>query len=155
MAIPLKTLIAKLNATSRQAAERAASLCMARGNYEVDLEHLFLALLENRRSDFAVAARASGIDLVALQRDLEAEIGRFQTGNTRTPAFSPYLPKLFEHGWLIASLDSQITRIRSGHLLLALLTEPSLSALAQRGSRLFGQIEADRLKHDFDRLTAG
>ena len=155
MAIPLKTLIAKLNATSRQAAERAASLCMARGNYEVDLEHLFLALLENRRSDFAVAARASGIDLAALQRDLEAEIGRFQTGNTRTPAFSPYLPKLFEHGWLIASLDSQITRIRSGHLLLALLTEPSLSALAQRGSRLFGQIEADRLKHDFDRLTTG
>ncbi|ATG21847.1 type VI secretion system ATPase TssH [Ralstonia pickettii] len=155
MAIPLKTLIAKLNATSRQAAERAASLCMARGNYEVDLEHLFLALLENRRSDFAVAARASGIDLAALQRDLEAEIGRFQTGNTRTPAFSPYLPKLFEHGWLIASLDSQITRIRSGHLLLALLTEPSLSALAQRGSRLFGQIEADRLKHDFDRMTAG
>ncbi len=155
MAIPLKTLIAKLNATSRQAAERAASICMARGNYEVDLEHLFLALLENRRSDFAVAARASGIDLAALQRDLEAEIGRFQTGNTRTPAFSPYLPKLFEHGWLIASLDSQITRIRSGHLLLALLTEPSLSALAQRGSHLFGQIEADRLKHDFDRLTAG
>ncbi|CAJ0799683.1 Protein ClpV1 [Ralstonia psammae] len=155
MAIPLKTLIAKLNATSRQAAERAASLCMARGNYEVDLEHLFLALLENRRSDFAVAARASGIDLAALQRDLEAEIGRFQTGNTRTPAFSPYLPKLFEHGWLIASLDSQITRIRSGHLLLALLTEPSLSALAQRGSRLFGQIDADRLKHAFDRLTTG
>ncbi|MFW6167941.1 MAG: type VI secretion system ATPase TssH, partial [Ralstonia sp.] len=155
MATPLKTLIAKLNATSRQAAERAASLCMARGNYEVDLEHLFLALLENRRSDFAVAARASGIDLAALQRDLEAEIARFQTGNTRTPAFSPYLPKLFEHGWLIASLDSQITRIRSGHLLLALLTEPSLSALAERGSRLFGKFEADRLKHDFERMTAG
>ncbi|NMV42026.1 type VI secretion system ATPase TssH [Ralstonia insidiosa] len=155
MAIPLKTLIAKLNATSRQAAERAASLCMAQGNYEVDLEHLFLALLENRRSDFAVAARASGIDLAALQRDLEAEIGRFQKGNTRTPAFSPYLPKLFEHGWLIASLDSQITRIRSGHLLLALLTEPSLSALAERGSRLFAKFEVDRLKHDFERMTVG
>lgn len=155
MAIPLKTLIAKLNATSRQAAERAASLCMAQGNYEVDLEHLFLALLENRRSDFAVAARASGIDLTALQRDLEAEVGRFQKGNTRTPAFSPYLPKLFEHGWLIASLDSQITRIRSGHLLLALLTEPSLSALAERGSRLFAKFEVDRLKHDFERMTAG
>ncbi|KHK52935.1 ATPase AAA [Ralstonia sp. A12] len=155
MAIPLKTLIAKLNATSRQAAERAASLCMAQGNYEVDLEHLFLALLENRRSDFAVAARASGIDLAALQRDLEAEVGRFQKGNTRTPAFSPYLPKLFEHGWLIASLDSQITRIRSGHLLLALLTEPSLSALAERGSRLFAKFEVDRLKHDFERMAAG
>ncbi|WP_354686760.1 type VI secretion system ATPase TssH [Cupriavidus necator] len=155
MAIPLKTLIAKLNATSRQAAERAASLCMARGNYEVDLEHLFLALLENPRSDFAVAVRASGIDTSALQRDLEGEIARFKTGNTRTPAFSPYLPKLFEHAWLIASLDSQITRIRSGHLLLALLTEPALAPLAVRGSHRFSEFDADRLKHDFDRLTAG
>ncbi len=155
MAIPLKTLIAKLNGTSRQAAERAASLCMARGNYEVDLEHLFLALLENPRSDFTTAARASGIDATALQRDLETEIARFQTGNTRTPAFSPYLPKLFEHAWLIASLDSQITRIRSGHLLLALLTEPALAPLAERGSRRFGQFDADRLKHDFDKLTSG
>lgn len=155
MAIPLKTLIAKLNASCRQAAERAASLCMARGNYEVDLEHLFLALLENARSDFSVAVRASGIDPSALQRDLEAEIARFKDGNTRTPAFSPYLPKLFEHAWLIASLDSQTTRIRSGHLLLALLTEPALAPLAVRGSHRFGEFDADRLKHDFDKLTAG
>ncbi|SPA31234.1 Chaperone clpB [Cupriavidus taiwanensis] len=155
MAIPLKTLIAKLNASCRQAAERAASLCMARGNYEVDLEHLFLALLENARSDFSVAVRASGIDASALQRDLEAEIARFKDGNTRTPAFSPYLPKLFEHAWLIASLDSQTTRIRSGHLLLALLTEPALAPLAVRGSHRFAEFDADRLKHDFDKLTAG
>ena len=40
----LKTLISKLNDTTRRALERAANLCMARGNYEVDLEHLFLAL---------------------------------------------------------------------------------------------------------------
>lgn len=155
MATPLKTLIAKLNATSRQAAERAASLCMARGHYEVDLEHLFLALLENPRSDVSVAARASGIDPAALQSDLDRELGRFQTGNGRTPAFSPWLPKLFEHAWLIASLDSQTTRIRSGHLLLALLTEPSLAPLAERGSRRFGQFPVERLKHELAALTKG
>ncbi len=155
MATPLKTLIAKLNATSRQAAERAASLCMARGHYEVDLEHLFLALLENPRSDVSVAARASGIAPAALQSDLDRELGRFQTGNGRTPAFSPWLPKLFEHAWLIASLDSQTTRIRSGHLLLALLTEPSLAPLAERGSRRFGQFPVERLKHEMGALTKG
>lgn len=155
MATPLKTLIAKLNATSRQAAERAASLCMARGHYEVDLEHLFLALLENPRSDVSVAAKASGIDPAALQRDLDRELGRFQSGNGRTPAFSPWLPKLFEHAWLIASLDSQTTRIRSGHLLLALLTEPSLAPLAERGSRRFGQFPVERLKHELAVLTKG
>lgn len=63
-------------------------------------------LLENRRNDFAAAARASGIGLAVLQRDLEAEIGRFQTDNMRTSTFSLYLPKLFRHGRLIASLDS-------------------------------------------------
>ncbi|ESJ24203.1 ATPase [Cupriavidus sp. HPC(L)] len=155
MATPLKTLIAKLNATSRQAAERAASLCMARGHYEVDLEHLFLALLENPRSDVSVAAKASGIDPAALQSDLDRELGRFQTGNGRTPAFSPWLPKLFEHAWLIASLDSQTTRIRSGHLLLALLTEPSLAPLAERGSKRFGQFPVERLKHELAVLTKG
>ena len=155
MATPLKTLIAKLNGTSRQAAERAASLCMARGNYEVDIEHLFLALLENPRSDVSRAAQASGIDNAAMQRDLEAEIGKFQIGNSRTPAFSPWLPRLFEQAWLIASLDSQITRIRSGHLLLALLTDPALAPLAERGTRLFARFPVERLKHDLDALTKG
>ncbi|RBF81349.1 type VI secretion system ATPase TssH, partial [Xanthomonas oryzae pv. oryzae] len=133
MSINLKTLISKLDDTCRQAAERAANLCMARGNYEVDLEHLFLALLEQPQSDFVLIARRCGISPETLERDLSEEVGRFKAGNTRTPVFSQHLPTLFEHAWLIASLDSETTRIRSGHLLLALLTEPDLSQLAYRG----------------------
>ncbi|MFC3552428.1 type VI secretion system ATPase TssH [Lysobacter cavernae] len=155
MSINLKTLIGKLDDTCRLAAERAANLCMARGNYEVDLEHLFLALLEQPQCDFALIAQRSGITLESLQRDLEGEIARFRNGNTRTPVFSPHLPTLFEHAWLIASLDSQTSRIRSGHLLLALLTEPDLAQLAYRGSAKFAQIKKDALKHDFAKLTAG
>jgi type VI secretion system protein VasG len=155
MATPLKTLIGKLNQTCRQAAERAASLCMAQGHYEVDLEHLFLALLEKPASDFSIVARRSGIEVSVLEADLNAEIRGFKNGNTRTPVFSPHLPRLFEHAWLIASLDTQTTRIRSGHLLLALLTEPDLAQLARRGSRLFESFRLDELKHDFAALTAG
>ena len=155
MATPLKTLIGKLNQTCRQAAERAASLCMAQGHYEVDLEHLFLALLEKPASDVSVIAQRCHIKTDALEADLNAEIGRFKNGNTRTPVFSPHLPKLFEHAWLIASLDTQTTRIRSGHLLLALLTEPDLAQLARRGSTLFESFRLDALKHDFAALTAG
>jgi len=143
----LKTLISKLNDTTRRAAERAASLCMSRGNYEVDLEHFFLALLEAPQSDFVMLCRNFGISTTELQRDLEREIGRFKSGNTRTPVLSQHLPVLFEHGWLIASLESHAARIRSGHLLLALLTEPSLSQLAYRGSKLFMKFKLDELKH--------
>ena len=156
MDINLKTLIGKLNDASRTAATRAANICVGLGQYEVDIEHVFLALLEQPDCDVVVAARACDISLSALENDLRREVARFATGSARTPVFSKHLPLLFEHAWLIASLgNGQPNMIRSGHLLLALLTEPGLAQLAQRGSRLFAQFPLERLKHDFDRLTRG
>ncbi|AKJ28558.1 type VI secretion system ATPase TssH [Caldimonas brevitalea] len=155
MSTHLKTLISKLNPTTRRAAERAANLCMSRGHYEVDLEHLFLALLEDPRSDFALLCRRFEVSSTQLQSDLERELAQFKTGNTRTPVFSAHLPVLFEHGWLIASLDSHTARVRSGHLLLGLLTEPSLSQIALRGSKLFSKFLPEDLKHRLAELTQG
>lgn len=155
MSTPLKTLIAKLDTTCRIAAERAASLCLSRGHYEVDLEHLFLALLEAQRSDFVCALRASRVDTHALRADLERELQQLKSGNTRTPVFSPHLIALFEQAWLIASLDSRIARIRSGHLLLALLSAPDLAQFAQRMSARFAEVSAADLKHRFDDVTEG
>jgi type VI secretion system protein VasG len=155
MSTPLKTLIVKLNATCRQAMERAASGCLSRGHYEVELEHVFLALLDERASDVVLALRACHIDQEAVRRDLEREMARLATGNTRTPVFSTHLIALFEQAWLIASLDSQSGRIRSGHLLLALTGSPDLAQFAQRMSPLFAAVRVERLKHEFDQLTEG
>jgi len=157
MSINLKTLIGKLNETSRTAATRAASICVSLGQFEVDIEHLFLALLEQPKSDFALIARQSGISVGMLEADLQAEIGRLKAGNTRTPVFSVRLPKLFENAWLIASLDigsGRAVEIRSGHLLQALLTDPELSQLAFRGSKLFGKFDVEQIKHNLDKLAA-
>jgi len=160
MDINLKTLIGKLNDTSRVAATRAAGICVGLGQYEVDIEHLFLALLEQQGSDLVMAARQAGISLTGLEADLRREVERLPSGSTRTPVFSRHLPALFEHAWLIASLGASLghgqpQRIRSGHLLLALLSEPGLAQLAQRASRHFMEFPLDRLKHDFDKLTRG
>ena len=158
MSINLKTLIGKLNDTSRTAATRAASICVGLGQFEVDIEHVFLALLEQPRSDFVILARHSGISPQMLEADLQAEVARLKTGNTRTPVFSARLPKLFENAWLIASLDIQAgrqTSIRSGHLLQALLTDSELSQLAYRGSKLFNKFNVDEIKHKLVELTAG
>jgi type VI secretion system protein VasG len=159
MDINLKTLIGKLNDTTRAAATRAAGICVGFGQYEVDIEHLFLALLEQPASDVAVAARAAGISLTAFETDLRKEVEHLPGGSSRTPVFSRHLPVLFEHAWLIASLGQaapgQEQRIRSGHLLLALLAEPGLAQLAQRASGCFADFPLDRLKHDFDKLTRG
>ncbi|KVR89305.1 type VI secretion system ATPase TssH [Burkholderia vietnamiensis] len=155
MSTPLKTLITKLNPLCRHAAERAASACLARGHYEVDLEHLFIALLDEATGDLPLALRASRVDPHALRADLERELTRLKTGNTRTPVFSVHLIALFEQAWLIASLDSQLGRIRSGHLLLALLTAPDLAQFAQRMSAQFAEMNVTDLKHKFDEIMAG
>ncbi len=154
MSTNLKTLISKLNPACRQAAERAINICMSQGHYEVDLEHLFLALLETPDNDFALLLKAYGISANALEKDLTNEISHFKRGNTRTPVFSTHLPTLFEHAWLLASLDTGITSIRSGHLLLALLTENELSQLAYRGSALLAKFPVSELKHKLEELTA-
>lgn len=155
MSNSLKTLISKLNDTCRRAAERAAGLCMARGNYEVDLEHLLLALLENEGCDLSRILHRCAVSASGVERELNTEIDRFKTGNTRTPVFSAHIPRLFEQAWLIASLDARLPRIRSGHLLLALLTAPELAQLASRGSRLLAGLPVAELRHRFDDLTAG
>jgi len=156
MDINLKTLISKLNDTTRAAATRAAGICVGLGQYEVDVEHLFLGLIEQPGSDLAAIARHCDISLTGLDADLRREVARFATGSARTPVFSRHLPLLFEHAWLIASLGvGGPPTIRSSHLLLALLTEPSLAQLAQRASPLFARFPLDRLKHDPERLTRG
>lgn len=154
MSITLKTLISKLNTSCRQAAERAVKLCVTHGHYEVDIEHLLLALLESPQNDFCLLLKRYEISATALERDLHREIAGFKSGNSRTPVFSEHLPKLLEHAWLLASLDAQTTRIRSGHLLLALLTENELSQMALRSSPLFAKIAVDELKHKLEELTA-
>ena len=155
MSTPLKTLIAKLDTLCLNAATRSASLCLARGHYEVDLEHLLLALIEENGSDLSVVLRASGLSPEVLRTDLERELERFKTGNTRTPVFSQHLISLFEQAWLIASLDSHAARIRSGHLLLALLTSPELAQFAERMSPVLTKVPVEQLKHRFDEATAG
>ena len=155
MSINLKTLITKLNDTSRLATERAANICISRGHYEVDIEHLFLALLEQDKSDVSLILRRNDIIPRQLAADLQAITEQFHSGNSRTPVFSPNLAKLFEHAWLIASLDNASASIRSGQLLLAMLTAPELQQLAWRSSPLFSRIALDQLKHDLAALTTG
>ncbi|MCU6499434.1 type VI secretion system ATPase TssH [Rugamonas sp. A1-17] len=156
MNLNLKTLIGKLNDTTRLAATRAASICVALGQYEVEVEHLFLALLEQERCDVVLIARQCGVSTEALEADLHHEVSQFKTGSIRTPVFSRELPLLLEYAWLIASLATpQPDRIRSAHLLVALLTDADLSQLAQRASPLFVQIPIDEVKYKLEKYTHG
>ena len=151
MASDLKSLIELLNSTCRAALESAAGLCLARTQYEVDLEHWLIKLLELSDTDLRVILRHYDIDASHLERDLTAALDHIKTGNSRTPALSPNIPKLIEQAWLIASVNYKAPRVRSGHLLLALVSSAEFPRMIHDTSREFEKINAEELKqHLYD-----
>jgi type VI secretion system protein VasG len=151
----LKSLIAKLNSISRSALEGAAGLCLSRTHYDVEFEHLLLKLAEAPESDMARILRHFQVDSSRLMRDLTRALDRLKTGNARTPALSPRLPKLFEEAWSLATIDYGCQALRSGHLLLALLSDPDTARLARDLSPEFSKISVETLQKYFMSITAG
>ena len=154
MATNLKSLISKLNPLCRSAMEAAAGLTLSRTHYDVDIEHVLLKLLEAENPDIKAILRHYEIDAGALERDLNKALDGFKSGNTRTPALSPNLPKWFAKAWGRASIDFNATRVRSGHLLLELVSDAELLRMARESSREFSKISPEDLALHFNDLTA-
>jgi type VI secretion system protein VasG len=151
----LKALLGKLNETSRRALEGAAGLCLSRTNYEVDIEHILVKLLEASNTDFQRITEHFGVNPSRLSRDLTVAIDRFKTGNARTPALSTRLPRLISDAWLLASVEFGDRAVRSGHLILALVGNDELGGLVRQGSKELQLIAAETLREKFTAIVAG
>lgn len=154
MATNLKSLISRLNPTCRSAMEGAAGLCLSHKHYEVEIEHVLLKVLEQTNTDLHCILHYFEINSSHLERDLNNALSGFKSGNTRTPVLSPHLPKLFEQAWLEASINSNATHVRSGHLLLALLSNAELARIFQDSTREFKNISLEDLSKNLQDLTA-
>ena len=92
--VNLKQLVGKLNDTCRRSLEGAAGLCLSRTNYNVEIEHWLLKLLEVPNTDLAALLRYFEIDASRLAGDLTSVVDRFKTGNSRPPALNQNLVDL-------------------------------------------------------------
>ncbi len=155
MNVNLKSLIGKLNATCRNAMEAAAGLCVGRTNYEVDIEHFLLKLLDATNTDLARVLRDFDVDSSRLARDFTRAIDRMKTGNARSPALSPRILKLLTGAWTIGTIDYGATQIRSGTVLVALLGADELARLAAESSAEFQKISLEALRKNLPGLIRG
>lgn len=151
----LKSLIGKLNDTCRNAMETAAGLCLSQTHYEVDIEHFLLKLLDMSNTDLQKILRYFEIDEPRLIGALTLTMDGFKSGNARTPALSPNIPHMIESAWLIASLDFEVSEIRSGHIILALMTNGEMARTLLSSSKEFKKISVETLSQNFSDLTAG
>jgi type VI secretion system protein VasG len=151
----LKSLIGKLNSTCRNALESAAGLCLSQTHYEVDLEHFLIKLLEISDTDFQKILRHFEINETRLVSDLTRAMEGFKTGNARTPALSPRIPRMVEEAWLVASVDFQAPAIRSGHILLALMSNDEMARMLTASSETFKRISVETLSEHLIDLISG
>ncbi|MDX9732865.1 MAG: type VI secretion system ATPase TssH [Thermoanaerobaculia bacterium] len=155
MSVNLKSLIGRLNDTCRQALEGAAGLCLSRTNYDVEVEHLLLKLLEAPDTDLAKVLRRFEIDASRFAKDVVRALDRLKTGNARTPALSPRIPRLIEKAWVVASIEYGASRVRSGHLVQVLLTDDDLSRLTREISKDLAGISVEQLTKTFPDVVKG
>jgi type VI secretion system protein VasG len=87
--VNLKSLIAKVNETTRGALEAAAGLCLTRTHYDIEIEHYLLKLMDVPDGDFAAILKAFSVDKARLAAELNRSLDKLKSGNARTPAFTP------------------------------------------------------------------
>jgi type VI secretion system protein VasG len=153
-AIELKPLIGRLNDVCRRALEAAAGITSLRTHYNVEVEHLLIGLLDRSDTDIAAILRKWEIEPARLLADLNRSLDRLKTGNARAPALSPDIVDMVKEAWLLASVEQGATRVRSGHLLWALLADDMLARRAREASPHLSQIPPDALKAGYLALCA-
>lgn len=151
----LKTLIGKLNETCRSSLEQAAALCLSQTHYDVDVEHFLAKLLEMQNTDISKILRHFEINQSRLAADLSRAMEGFRTGNSRNPALSPRIPQMIQDAWVVASINFQAPTVRSGHILLGLLSNDEMARLLTGTSELFKKISVETLTEHLVDLTKG
>ena len=152
--LDLRTLIGKLNGTTRNALEAATGLCLSRTHYDVEIEHWLVKLVEPSDTDIEAIFQHYDVDLARLQSDLMRCLDSFKTGNARPPALSPRIVDVAREAWLLASLDYGESKLRSGHVLCALLNDTDLARIAHDLSKEFEKVNPQALRKEFAGIIA-
>ena len=142
----LRSLVEKLNPQSHRCLEQAAGICVSRRHYDVELEHLLLALMQEEHGCFYLLLQEHQINRDQLTRDLNKNLEQLKLGNELTPAISARVIELLNEAWLITSLENSALLIHSGFLLQALLQNTSLKQMIYGMSSEFKKLSLDSMK---------
>jgi type VI secretion system protein VasG len=138
-----------------KAVESATIFCKMRGNPYVELVHWLFQLLQPADSDLHRILRHFAVNSSRLATDLTAALDKLPRGATSITDFSPHLEEAVERGWVFGSLLFGDNRVRTGHIVVAVLKTPSLRNVFLNLSKEFSNIKAETLTDSFAQITHG
>jgi len=154
MIIIRRTLFEKLNHVLSDSIESGTELCRLKGNPYVELVHWLNQLLQQEQTDLHFILRHYEIDRAKLDHDLMQQMSRLPRGADSVADFSYLIELAIERAWIVASLGEQpLEKVRSGHLLVALLSHPELRRALGSISTVMNQLSAEEVSHLLPALT--
>lgn len=148
-------LFGKLDSLLYRSLESATTFCKLRGNPYVELVHWIHQILQAQDSDLHRIARRFELDFERLQADLTGALEALPRGAGSVSDLSEHIDHAVERAWILASLRYGRTRIRSGHLALALVKTYALRNVLLGMSAQFSRIVPDVLLEDLQAIVAG
>lgn len=147
--VELEALIKKLNSVCHGAIQKAAELCVSNTNYNVEIEHLILQLVNHPDSDITIILHHYDIEIDKVLKQCTKSVELLKRGNSRTPAMSPHIVTLFQEAWMQSSMTFNEKKIRSGSLLIGLLANQMLRGLVLESVPILLKIPFKNLGDDF------
>lgn len=146
------SLFAKLNPIAFKSVEGATVLCKLRGNPYMELVHWVAQILQQDDSDWHHILRYFEIDAGSLLADVQRALERQPGGAQGISDLSESITNTVERAWVYASLMYGAQKVRTGHLLVALLKTDFLAQELFRISARFKQLREEELSTKFAQL---
>lgn len=143
----LKSLLLKLNNYLVRNLDTATGLGINRGHYEITIEHLLNALIEDGQGDVPLILKHYAIDSGDVQAKCLKSLEGMDKGNTGKPKLSPLLTELFQQAWITSSVHHHETKIRSGALFEVFIA--SEQVISTRLMDVLSPIKQEELRTEF------
>jgi len=148
------SLFAKLNPIAFKSVEGATVLCKLRGNPYVQLVHWVAQILQQDDSDWHHILRHFELDASAVLADVQRALERQPGGAQGISDLSEHVTNAVERAWVYGSLMFGAQKVRTGHVLVALLKTDFLLHELLKISPRFKQIPEAALSEHFAQLVA-
>src|SRR5829696_473532 len=125
MIVDAKSIFKRLTRSCNNALNAAAGQCVNARQYEITVEHVMLALLDDADSDLAFLTMHYDLDPARLRKALQQSLEDLRTGNAGRPTFSPAMLEWMQDAFLVGSAEYGYQKVRSGALFARLAQQPN------------------------------
>ncbi|MEL6679633.1 MAG: AAA family ATPase, partial [Pseudomonadota bacterium] len=153
--IQVETYAGKLNSAGYDAFLHAMRHARGDGTRNVEMAHVLFHALSRKDGDLAHTLEGMTLSRADALKELTGTIAEYRRNVTEVPEISGGLSNMLRDAWTFATLFFGEVQIRTGHLLVAALSDDQMRRELARACPTLGKVSRDRLGAEARTLWAG